>query len=91
MSISYAELRDGVVEVNGFVAGVLEDGGTCTATVTSGGQTVSASGAAFADATVTWCDPITVDAPNAKVGDEVTLEYRSATTSGRATAPIGAP
>lgn len=84
-------MRDGVVAINGFAAGVIEDGGTCTATVTSGGTTQSASSAAFADATVTWCETITIPAPGASAGDEVTLEYRSATSHGRTTATIGAP
>jgi hypothetical protein len=45
----------GTVQAGGFVAGVLEDGGTCTLTLTRGGQEVSATSAATADATTTVC------------------------------------
>jgi hypothetical protein len=43
------------VQANGFVAGVIENGGTCTLTLSRGNDTVRATSPAEADATTTSC------------------------------------
>jgi hypothetical protein len=55
--LTYAgfEQSTGTVQANGFVAGVLEDGGTCTLTLTKGDDEVTATSTAAADATTTSC------------------------------------
>jgi hypothetical protein len=45
----------GTVQANGLVAGVIEDGGTCTLTLTRGSDVVTARSTASADATTTTC------------------------------------
>ena len=45
----------GTVQASGFAAGVLENGGTCTLTLTRGGEKVTATSAATADAKTTSC------------------------------------
>jgi len=55
----------GQVQVGGFVGGVVEDGGTCTLTLTKGGTKVTGTSEAVADATTTSCGEVAVP------GDEV--------------------
>lgn len=68
------------IDVNAFIAGVVEDGGTCTVTASGSGGTRAVSSTASADATTTVCGDISlpwaVDAGEATV----TVEYVSATT-----------
>lgn len=74
---------DGRVTVNGFVAGVVEDGGTCTAVLSGGGATSRASAPAFADASATWCDPLVLDPVDGDVGGwSVVLTYSSPSHEG---------
>lgn len=51
----------GLIEVNGYVAGVVEDGGTCTATLGSGASPVTAEAVGSADASTTVCGLIVLD------------------------------
>jgi hypothetical protein len=75
------------VEVSGYVAGVVENGGTCRVTLSRDGETVSAEHEGLADATTTACGAI-------EVGDEdmtsgwwrAVLSYESPTSTG-ASAP----
>jgi hypothetical protein len=54
--LSYAGFQpSGTVQANGFAAGVIEDGGTCTLTLTHGSSVVTATSTAAADATTTSC------------------------------------
>jgi hypothetical protein len=65
------------VQANGFVAGVIEDGGTCTLTLTKGGTKVTATSTAAADATTTSCGLLqTPDRPAPGKWDAV-LTYSS--------------
>jgi hypothetical protein len=69
----------GQVQVGGYVAGVVEDGGTCTLTLTKGAQTVTGRAEAVADASTTACGAVTV--PGDEVGDgtwSARLAYESA-------------
>lgn len=66
------------VEVRGYVPGINEDGGTCTLTLTKGGQTVTASGAATPDATTVSCGLITINWGKLSPGAwSATLSYSS--------------
>lgn len=82
---SYYPHSGDVVEIRGFVSNIYEDGGVCTATLTSGTNTVTQTSAAFKDATTTLCG--TIDIPRNKFvtgGDwQATLSYSSATVSGK--------
>jgi hypothetical protein len=55
--LTYAGFDDstGTVQANGFAAGVLEDGGTCTLTLTRGDDEVTVRSTGVADATTTSC------------------------------------
>jgi hypothetical protein len=67
------------VQVGGYVAGVIEDGGTCTLTLTKDGQTVTGRSEAVADASTTACGAVTV--PGDQVSDgtwSARLAYESA-------------
>ena len=47
-------------EVNAYVSGVFEDGGTCTAVATKGSQVVTKSSSGFANVSYTSCAPISI-------------------------------
>jgi hypothetical protein len=71
------------VEVSGFVAGVVEDGGTCRVTLTREGQTVTGERAALADATTTACGAFELGSADMDAGWwQAVLSYESATSSG---------
>lgn len=53
----------GAVEVAGYVPDIIEDGGTCTLTLTRGAEVVSAEGPALSDATTTSCGTVDVQLP----------------------------
>jgi hypothetical protein len=60
--VSYADwdAASSSVEVDGFVGSRVEDGGTCTVTLTRDGDKRTATSQAFADASTTICPPILV-------------------------------
>lgn len=89
VAISHAGWTAGeVVEVFGFVSGVVEDGGTCRVTLTLGGQTVRAEGEGMADATTTVCGRVDVGGPDLDPGLwQAVLSYESPTSSG-VSAPV---
>ncbi|MBX4197078.1 hypothetical protein KW801_00795 [Candidatus Saccharibacteria bacterium] len=66
--------------IRAYISGVLEDGGTCTATATAPGQaTVSASSTGFKNVSYTQCAPINW---NLSSGDwTITLSYKSSSTT----------
>lgn len=77
---------DSRVRVNSFVPGVVEDGGTCSAVLTGASGTTTASAAAFADATATWCDELVLDAVDGDVsGWRVVVTYSSPAHQGTST------
>jgi hypothetical protein len=74
--ISYA----GADRLNAYVTGVLEDGGTCTATFTQGTSVVSRTSNGFSNVSYTQCAPIT---PNLPAGSwSVVVTYSSTTAEG---------
>ncbi|QXG77176.1 hypothetical protein KUM42_06570 [Modestobacter sp. L9-4] len=84
--ITYAGWDAGTasVEVNAFVSGVIEDGGTCTATLTLGSTTRTVTAPAAGDATTTGCAPMIVTGDQLSAGDwQAVVSYTSATAEGR--------
>jgi len=73
----------GVVEVGGFVDQVVESDGSCTATLTNGQRTVSASRPATPDATTTSCGWLSVPGHDLAPGTwTAVLSYASRTSTG---------
>jgi hypothetical protein len=76
------------VMVGGYVQGVIEDGGTCTLTLTSGSSRAVGHTAAHADATTTTCGAVTVPGSGLAPGTwQAVLSYSSPKHSGAA-APV---
>ena len=67
--------------VNGYISGVFEDGGTCTATFTENGDTKSFTSAGFENVSVTNCPPIHLSGLSSGSWTLV-LSYSSSTASG---------
>lgn len=74
--------------ISASIGGVFEDGGTCTAVITYGDQTVTRSSEGFADATTTSCTPIRIDrsAFSASGTWSVVITYNSAKAEGKSQA-----
>lgn len=71
------------VVVNGYIAGVFEDGGTCKVVFTQGARVVSKSTNAFADATTTSCVPLRIDSGELGTGTwSVIVSYSSQSAEG---------
>lgn len=75
-------IRTGGGEVAGFIPGIVENGGTCTATFTSGSNTVTRTSQGFANASTTNCTPISYAGSGVQAGWSVTLTYSSNTSEG---------
>jgi hypothetical protein len=89
VALGYADwdAANSVVEAAGFVTDVVEDGGTCTLTLTKGTATVTATRTGAADATTTNCGRLTVPGASVLPGAwQVSLTYRSATSFGTSAA-----
>jgi hypothetical protein len=72
-----------VVQVGGYVAGVVEEGGVCTLTLTKGGRSVTGRTDAVADASTTACGAVTVPGDRVSAGTwQAVLSYSSAGHSG---------
>ncbi len=69
-------------EVRAFVAGINEEGGTCTATVTMGSQSVTATSQGFSNVNYTSCPAMKFSSPLKAGKWSVTVSYRSATSEG---------
>lgn len=75
------------VEVNGFVAGVVELDGTCRLTLTRGSDVVVAENPAEADASTMGCGLLQVAGADLLAGTwTVVLSYESATSAGESPA-----
>ncbi len=88
VNISTWTQKDGNIEVNGYATGVVEDGGTCTLTLTaeSNGKQVSASRTAIANASNTSCGVNSIPVGSLFAGTWIaTLTYSSPTSSGQST------
>jgi hypothetical protein len=77
-----ADSATGTVQASGFVAGILEDGGTCTLTLTNRGTEITVRSTATADATTTTCGLLET-APGIPAGRwTAVLSYTSAKAEG---------
>jgi hypothetical protein len=77
----------GMLEVAGFVSGVVEDGGTCRLTATSQGRTATTEAPGAADATTTSCGTLVIPRADLSSGTwVVVLGYESPQATG-ASAP----
>jgi hypothetical protein len=73
----------GMLEVAGFVSGVVEDGGTCRLTATSSRRTATTETPAAADATTTSCGTLAIPRADLSPGTwDVVLSYESPRASG---------
>ncbi|MGY1754898.1 hypothetical protein [Blastococcus sp. SYSU D01042] len=77
-----------VVEINGFVPTLVEEGGTCTVTLTQAGASVTATREATPNVTNTACGELTVPGEQLGAGAwSAVLSYESDGSSG-ASAPV---
>lgn len=68
--------------INSYVSGVVEENGTCTATMTQGSTVVTRTSQGFSNVGVTNCAPINPQLPNG--GDwSLVLSYSSANAEGK--------
>lgn len=67
--------------VRAYVSGVFEEGGTCTATATQGGASISKTSLGFGNVSYTQCAPIDWDSPLGVGRWSIAVSYKSATTS----------
>lgn len=87
VTYSGTDAHTGDVGVAGYVGGV-EDGGTCTLTLSSGGTSVTATQAALADVSTTTCGTMTVARAKLHPGTwTAVLRYRSPLSEG-SSAPV---
>jgi hypothetical protein len=71
------------VTISGYVSGVFEDGGVCTATLTQNGKTVTATSQGFKNVSTTNCAPISIARSQLPGGTwQVSLSYSSAAAEG---------
>lgn len=79
VAVTYAGAGDeGVFEVRAFIDGVIEGSGTCTATLTKDGRTVTKSSPAFVDASSSICEPIYINKSQLSSGSwGVVVSYNS--------------
>ncbi len=82
--ITFAGQEGQSVEVSGYVTGIFEDGGTCTATFTQNSRKVTASSQGFKDSDHTTCTPILVQRNQFPASGtwSATLSYNSSQGSG---------
>lgn len=74
-----------VAQAGGYVTGVIESGGTCTLTLSKGGQTATGTTTAHADATTTTCGAVTIPGSQLTAGTwQAVLSYRSDRHTGKA-------
>lgn len=72
-----------VNEVNAYVTGIFEEGGTCTATLTKGSKKVTRSSTGFQNASYTSCAPIDVSGSLEPGTWTVVVTYTSASSEGK--------
>lgn len=86
VSITSAGVFNDKLEIRAYISNVIEDGGTCTATVTSStakSEVVTAQSKAFADASSSVCPPIYIPANKLQAGKwSVQVKYTSSNYEG---------
>lgn len=81
--ISSAAIVGSDVEVRSYVTGTIENGGTCQATLTQNGNTVSKESTSVADATTTICPPLRIPLSQLSSGTwSIVVTYSSLTSTG---------
>lgn len=88
VTLTYAGFQQSskTVQANGFAAGIIENGGTCTLTLTQGASLIKATSTAVADATTTSCGLLET-APGLAPGTwQAVLSYSSAAAHGSSVA-----
>lgn len=72
------------VEIRAYISNLFEDGGTCSATLTNGSQTVTQTSSATEVATTTQCGTITIPRSSFSTGGiwQITLTYTSSAATG---------
>lgn len=69
--------------INGYVSGIFEEGGTCTATFTMDSKVLSKTSAGFGNVSYTQCAPINLEPGFLSPGTwRITLKYSSTTAEG---------
>lgn len=75
---AYVDSPNGVIQVIAQISNFSEDGGTCTATFTSGSKTVKVSQPAESNATNTQCHPMEINLGGLPAGQgSITVTYES--------------
>lgn len=87
VQVSYADWTGSGVEVDAVVLDRVEDGGTCTLTLTRDGDSREASAGAFADVTTTICEPLVLTGADLAPGTwQAVVTYSSDRATGAAAA-----
>jgi|SRR3989344_1317864 len=73
-------------EVRAYVSGIIEEGGTCTATATQGSQTISATGSGFDNVSYTQCAPISINLGSGTWS--IVVSYSSPAAEGKSQAKV---
>ncbi len=75
---AYVDSANGVIQVIAQISNFSEDGGTCTATFTSGSKTVKVSQPAESNAANTQCHPLEINLGGLPAGQgSITVTYES--------------
>lgn len=85
VEISFAgKINESQIDIRAFTPDVIEGTGTCTATLTKGGYTVTGTSVGFIDASSTICEPMVLDTNKFSSAGvwTLTVSYKSPTGSG---------
>lgn len=86
IGIAYAgyDEEEGMIDIRAFTTDVVEGTGTCTATLTKDGKTVTRTSKAFVDSSSSQCEPILINTGDFPSGGtwDLTVSYKSDTSSG---------
>lgn len=81
--------QNGQIEAHGFTGGIIEDGGTCIFTFSSGNKTVTKKTVGFKDASTSQCTPLHIASSELGSGSwSVTLNYSSSAAQGTSNTQI---
>lgn len=83
VTITYAGQYGDQVEIGAFMSNVFEDGGTCKATLTNGGTTITKETKGFKDVSSTTCTPFIIPGNELSAGSwKIKVQYSSNTVTG---------
>ncbi|HMS49848.1 MAG TPA: hypothetical protein PKA02_00210 [Candidatus Saccharibacteria bacterium] len=75
-------------EISAYVSGIFEEGGTCTATLTKDGKTLTKTSKGFGNVSYTSCEPIEVSGSLENGTWSVIVSYSSGTAGGKSEAKV---